>query len=221
MGIFMITISQISSHTMSRVYPLQSACNLGLELPLDHLLSVLVVLRHVEGRTRSAQFDPARGRDPDGQACQDLVDLGVCALIDADPAHARGRLDPRVGQRSSFAVTAQDVETWVEQLPAQEATRRAPAPRELALARRIRAAVTRIHSLATEVREGQAFAEDADALHHDGVVSDSHSRRTAAREAAAEGAAVEHASDRDHASRDGLELLRRFSVEQAVRASGT
>jgi hypothetical protein len=65
MGIFMITISQISSHTMSRVYPLKSACNLSLELPLDHLLSLVVVLRNVEGCTRPARLDPARGRDPD------------------------------------------------------------------------------------------------------------------------------------------------------------
>ena len=58
MGIFMITISQINSHTMSRVYPLKSARNLGLEPSLDQLVSVAVVLRHVEGRTRRASSIP-------------------------------------------------------------------------------------------------------------------------------------------------------------------
>ena len=44
--------------------PLNSACNLGLELSLDQLLSVPVVLRHLEGRTRPARLHPAGGCDP-------------------------------------------------------------------------------------------------------------------------------------------------------------
>jgi hypothetical protein len=51
MGIFMITISQISSHTAIRVYP----GNPGLDLPLDQLLSGDVVLRDDEGRPPGRQ----------------------------------------------------------------------------------------------------------------------------------------------------------------------
>ena len=54
MGIFMITISQISSHTAIRVYP----GNPGLDLPLDQLLSGDVVLRDDEGRPRAVELNP-------------------------------------------------------------------------------------------------------------------------------------------------------------------
>ena len=66
MGIFMITISQINSHTMDRVYPSNQPATRGLEPSLDQLLSVAVVLRDVEAGARPAGLDAASGGNPHG-----------------------------------------------------------------------------------------------------------------------------------------------------------
>src|SRR5437773_10675063 len=104
MGIIMITISQISAHTALRVYPRTSPGNPGLELALDQRISMGVVLRDDERGAGAGQVDPLAGRDPHRQLAEHLVDLGVVALVDADPACARGRLDPRVRERPPRAI---------------------------------------------------------------------------------------------------------------------
>jgi hypothetical protein len=65
MGIFMITISQISSHTTVGVYPRSqgSTSHGGLQFPMEEPLPRGVVLRYVERRAGGVGVDPLRGRD--------------------------------------------------------------------------------------------------------------------------------------------------------------
>ena len=162
MGIFMITISQISSHTMARVYPRLSARNRGLELSPDQLPAVAVVLRDVERRPRPPRLDPANGCDPHGQPGEHFVDLGVFALVDADPPDAGGRVDPGVGERASLSVAAEDVQAGIEELAAEQVSGRTTAPGRLVLAERVDPPIARVDRLATGVGESQAFTEDAE-----------------------------------------------------------
>ena len=91
----------------------------------------------------------------------------------------------------------------------------------LALARCVDAAVAPVQRLVSGVGEGQAFAEDADPLDDHRVVSDPRACGPAAREAATECRAVKDAAERNHAARDGPELLGAFAVEQPLRPVAT
>ena len=63
MGIFMITINQISSHTTTGFYPhsLGSTGHRGLQLSTHQLSAFGVVLRHLDAREGLLDVDSARG----------------------------------------------------------------------------------------------------------------------------------------------------------------
>src|SRR4249919_2677001 len=126
MGIFMITISQISSHTMGPSVALNSAGDRRLEKPLDQRFSGRVELRHCERCARAPELDSAERRDPHGEPPEHLVDLRVAALVDADPVRTWNRLHPRVGEWPPLAVTTENVKPRVEEAAVQQPSRRAP-----------------------------------------------------------------------------------------------
>jgi hypothetical protein len=123
MGIFMITISQISSHTMGPSVALNSAGYRRLDRPFDQRFSGRVELRHCEGCARAPELDSAACRDPDRKPGEHLIDFRVAALVDADPMGTWNRLDPRVGEWPPLSVTTENVEPWVEEAAVQEPSR--------------------------------------------------------------------------------------------------
>src|SRR5918994_4856861 len=166
MGIFMITISQMSSHTVAGVYPPDLAGHRGLDFPLQELTPSFVVLRHLEGCPRLLAVDAARARNAHRQSGGDLVQLRVRALVDADPAGPGNRLDPRIGQGLSTGVSTEDVEPRVEEPAVVEPADRSAAPRPRPLTRGVDAAVTRIDVATAAIEEREALREHTDALDH-------------------------------------------------------
>src|SRR5881397_3024673 len=168
MGIFMITISQISSHTVAGVYPRAPAStgDRGLEPGLDQGPPVDVVLRDVERRARPREIDESSGGDPNGHPGDHLVDLRVRALIDGDPMRAGHRFHPRVRERTPPGIAAEDVQPRIKQMTVEEPSGRGAAPWRRALTGRIDASVARIQRPPAPVREGQALADDSDSLDH-------------------------------------------------------
>src|SRR5215210_2101235 len=168
MGIFMITISQISSHTVVQ----SSAGSAGhprLELGANELPAVRVVLANVEACTGFGGIDPACARNPDGQACENLVHLDVAVLDDADPAGRGHGLRERVADGTTLPVAATDVEARIEQAPVAALAEHHAAPRQMPFAGRVDAAVARVVPRAVAPRERQALPVDANSLDDDGV----------------------------------------------------
>jgi hypothetical protein len=113
MGIFMITISQISSHTAVRVYPGIHPATPASSLPSISALpreSYCVTTKVARDRARSIRL-PVAIRTGNRQH---LVDLGVATLVDADPVRTHGRHDPRVRQRLAVSIATRDVEAGIE-----------------------------------------------------------------------------------------------------------
>src|SRR5262249_59596965 len=100
-GIFMITISQISSHTAVGVYPSAplSTRHGSLHFSLDELAPVSVVLRDLECRPGALGVDAARRLDPDRKAAEHLEELDVALLPNAAPSPSRAGLGNRMRQR--------------------------------------------------------------------------------------------------------------------------
>src|SRR5262245_10912617 len=220
MGIFMITISQISSHTAVGVFPSAplSTRHGSLHFSLDELAPVSVVLRDLECRPGALGVDAARRLDPDRKAAEHLEELDVALLPNADPARARDGPDTGVGQRPTAAIAAEDVEPRIEQAPLVELAEHRVTPRRVPLTRRIDAGVAGVEERSVAASEGEALALDADSLDGGRVCRDPgaiHLRQTRVSTAVE----PEDLSGRDHAAVDRLEPSGRAPVEQAARAT--
>ena len=220
MGIFMITINQISSHTIVEVYPRppRSTCHGGLQLGVYELPPRPVVLRDLEGCSGLFRRDPACGRDPHREARERLVDLDVPVPCDADPVRAHNRLDEGVGQRYPPAVAAVDVEPRIEDATPVALAEHGATPRRGSLARGVDATIAGVDPGAGS--EGEALAIDADAFDDECIRV--HRRAVAGKEAVIDprpqGRTASSAGDREHAASNRPKLPSGGAVQQALRA---
>src|SRR5262245_701120 len=216
-GIFMISMSQISSHTMAGVYPPRSARYSYLDRAPDELAPGHVVLRHVEAGARVGEVDLPGSGDPYRKTRKRLVDLGIRALVDADPVRPGYGLDPCVRDGVSAAIAASDVEAGVEEVPVQEPAGGAATPRRCPLAGWVDAAVAGEEQRSAPVGEGEAFSEHADPFDDQSIFR--RRWRSAGEKASPERRAANDTDDGDNAARHGLELGGRLAVEKRVRAA--
>src|SRR5213592_2332755 len=166
MGIFMITISQISSHTIVECTPHfpASSGHDGLQLSAHELMSFGVVLRQLERRAGALYIHPAPARHPHGQVSEHLVELDVAVLPHADPASVRDGLDKGVGEWSTLPIAAADVEPRVEQAPLRALAEDHVAPGRRALAGGVDAPVAGVHAGAVAIRERETLVVYSDAF---------------------------------------------------------
>lgn len=220
MGIFMITINQISSHTIVEVYPRPpgSTCHGGLQLGVYELPPRPVVLRDLEGCSGLFGGDPACCRDPHREAGERLVDLDVSVPRNADPVCARNRVDEGVGQPHPPAVAAVDVEPRIEDATPVALAEHGAAPRQGSLARGVDSTIAGVDPGAGS--EGEALAVDADAF--DDECISAHRRAVAGKEAVVDPRpqrrTASSAGDREHAPPNRPELSGDGAVQQALGA---